>query len=202
MTADPHPESKSALRTRTLSARASLGSEARAEASLAIAGHLLRLPALFTSGTVSAYVGFDTEIDTAPFLAAILAQGKRLVLPRVVDVESRERRHLVLHQVGDVARDTRPGRWGIREPDPDLCPVVDPLDIDLVLLPGVAFDRSGGRLGYGAGFYDRLLGSMRPDCIRVAAAFSIQVVPAVPLEPHDQRVQRLVTEHGEIPLTG
>lgn len=159
------------------------------------------MPPLFTAGTVSAYAGFDTEIDTAPFLAAILAQGKRLVLPRVVDAGSRERRHLVLHQVGDAERDTRPGRWGIREPDPGLCPEIDPLDVDFMLLPGVAFDRRGGRLGYGAGFYDRLLGATRPDCVRVAAAFSVQLVAQVPVEPHDQRVGRLVTEDGEIALT-
>lgn len=194
-------EGKPALRARMLAARAALGTDARAQASADIAGHLLRLPALFTAGTLSAYVGFDSEIDTAPVLAAVLAQGKRLVLPRVVDADSRQRRHLVLHHVGDVDRDTRPGRWGIREPDPALCPVVDPLDVDCILLPGVAFDRAGGRLGYGAGFYDRLLASARPDCLRLAAAFSIQVVPQVPLEPHDQRIQRLVTEHGEIPLT-
>ncbi|MBY0439050.1 MAG: 5-formyltetrahydrofolate cyclo-ligase [Burkholderiales bacterium] len=197
---DPTVESKRALRAQVLAARASLGTDRRAEASAAIRSHLLRMPSLFTAGTVAAYVGFDTEIDTGPFIAAVLAQGKRLVLPRVVDGESRTRRHLVLHPVGDIERDTRPGRWGIREPDPALCAAVDPLDVDFVLLPGVAFDRRGGRLGYGAGFYDRLLGSMRPDCLRVAAAFSLQVVPQVPLEGHDQRVQRLVTEDGEIPL--
>jgi len=173
----------------------------RVDASAAIIGHLLRLPSLFTAGTVSAYVGFDTEIDTTDFLAKILAQGKRLVLPRVVDMDSRERRHLLLHQVGDVERDTLPGRWGIREPDPALCPAIDPLEVDFLLMPGVAFDRSGGRLGYGAGFYDRLLAAARPDCLRVAAAFSVQVVENVPLEPHDQRIQRLITENGEIPLT-
>jgi 5-formyltetrahydrofolate cyclo-ligase len=119
----------------------------------------------------------------------------------VVEAESRARRHLVLHQVGDIDRDTRPGRWGIREPDPARCPAIDPLEVDLVLLPGVAFDRRGGRLGYGAGFYDRLLTRLRTDCVRVAGAFSLQVVAEVPLEPHDQRFQCLVTEAGEVPLT-
>lgn len=205
MTIDPDArssrESKAALRARMLASRAGLSPAQRASAAAAINGCLVGLPALSTAVTVSGYVGFDTEIDTLPFLATVLAQGKRLLLPRVVDVESRERRHLVLHQVGDLDRDTRPGRWGIREPDPALCPAVDPIEVDLILLPGVAFDLRGGRLGYGAGFYDRLLPALRPDCLRVAAAFSIQVVPRVPLEAHDQRVQRLVTEAGELTLT-
>ncbi len=200
MNVDPGAEDKAALRARILAVRAAVGAAARARASADIVAHLLRLPSVSAAGTLAAYVGFDTEIDTAPLLSALLVRGRRLVLPRVVDVESRERRHLVLHQVGDVERDTRPGRWGIREPDPTRCPVVDPSDVDCILLPGVAFDRTGGRLGYGAGFYDRLLARARPDCLRLAAAFSIQVVPQVPIEPHDQRVQRLVTEHGEVAL--
>jgi 5-formyltetrahydrofolate cyclo-ligase len=205
MTADPGTDAshdrKRKLRERVLAARAAMLPEARAAASSAIARHLLGMPPLVTARTVAAYVGFDTELDTLPFLAAVLAQGRRLLLPRVVDVESPERRHLVLHQVGDIDRDTRPGRWGIREPDASVCPAVDPLEVDLILLPGVAFDRRGGRLGYGAGFYDRLLLRLRPDCLRVAAAFSVQVVPAVPLEPHDQRVERLLTDAGELLLT-
>ena len=84
---------------------------------------------------------------------------------------------------------------------PARCPAIDPTEVDLVLLPGVAFDRRGGRLGHGAGCYDRLLPGLRPDCVRVAAAFSLQVVPEVPVEPHDQRFQRLVTEDGEVMLT-
>ena len=192
---------KSALRESVLAARAAQDPALRAANGASIVDHLLRLPSVFTARTLCAYVGFDTEIDTAPFLATVLAQGRRLLLPRVVEAGSRTRRHLVLHQVGDVDRDTRPGRWGIREPDPARCPAIDPLDIDLVLLPGVAFDRRGGRLGYGAGFYDRLLTRLRPDCLRVAAAFSLQVVAEVPLEPHDQRCQCLVTEAGEVPLT-
>jgi len=194
-------ESKSALRAQVLSVRASMHPDRRAEASTAITGHLLRLPALSTAVTVAGYVGFDSEIDTVDLLAALLGQGKRLVLPRVVDGASPQRRHLSLHRVDDVERDTRPGRWGIREPDPASCPAIDPQALDLVLLPGVAFDRRGGRLGYGAGFYDRMLATLRPDCLRVAAAFSIQIVPQVPLEPHDQRIQRLVTESGEMLLT-
>ncbi|MCE2950442.1 MAG: 5-formyltetrahydrofolate cyclo-ligase [bacterium] len=201
MTADPDPESKPALRARVLSARAAMDARARAAAGAAIVAHLLRQPTLSTARTVAAYVGFDTEIDTTPFLAAVLAQGRRLLLPRVVDVESKTRRHLVLHEVGDVDRETRPGRWGIREPDPALCAAIDPLEADLILVPGVAFDRRGGRLGYGAGFYDRLLSGLRPDCLRVAACFPVQLVPAVPLEAHDQRIQRLVTDRGEVFLT-
>jgi len=192
---------KAALRERILAARAAQDPAQRTANGARIVEHLLRLPCVRTAGTLCAYVGFDSELDTVPFLAAVLARGTRLLLPRVEDVESRARRHLVLHEVRDIDRDTRPGRWGIREPDPARCPAIDPTEVDLVLLPGVAFDRRGGRLGHGAGFYDRLLPGLRPDCVRVAAAFSLQVVPEVPVEPHDQRFQHLVTEDGEVMLT-
>jgi 5-formyltetrahydrofolate cyclo-ligase len=193
------PDTKATLRRTILTARAALPPERRRADSAAIVDRLPKLPAFSPATTIAAYVGFDTEIDTAPFLAQVVGAGKRLLLPRIVDVESRERRHLVLHAVEDMALDTRPGRWGILEPDPGRCPAIDPTEVDLLLLPGVAFDRAGGRLGYGAGFYDRLLPTLRPDCLRVAAAFSIQVVPAVPMEDHDQRFHWLVTEDSAAP---
>ena len=83
----PSQESKAALRASMLASRADLSTAQRAASSAAINGCLLGLPALSTAVTVSGYVGFDTEIDTLPFLAALLAQGKRLLLPRVVDAD-------------------------------------------------------------------------------------------------------------------
>jgi 5-formyltetrahydrofolate cyclo-ligase len=85
------------------------------------------------------------------------------------------------------------GVWGIREPRDD-APQVAMADLDMVLMPGLAFDRSGNRLGYGAGYYDRLLASALRKPVRVAAAFDCQVVDAVPTGPADQPFHILVTE--------
>ena len=96
----------------------------------------------------------------------------------------------------DLDADLTPGPWGIREPDPRRCPPVRPGDVDLVLVPGVAFDAGGGRLGYGGGYYDRLLGTCAEATTLVAAAFEVQMVERVPMGPGDRRVDLVVTERG------
>ena len=89
----------------------------------------------------------------------------------------------------------RPGPWRIPEPDPARCDLAAPADIDFILVPGVAFDPDGGRLGYGAGYYDRLLAAWpAPLPALVALAFEIQIVPAVPVLAGDHRVDLIVTE--------
>ena len=127
----------------------------------------------------------------ARFLHEVLAGGRTLVLPRV----DRAARRLALHEVLDLDGDLQPGTWGIPEPAPDRCRPVEPVEIDFVLVPGLVFDPGGGRIGYGAGYYDRLLGAWPPPVPPlVAAAFELQVVPAVPVLPTDRRVDLVVTE--------
>jgi 5-formyltetrahydrofolate cyclo-ligase len=100
---------------------------------------------------------------------------------------------LVLHAIGDPIADVVAGFRGIPEPRPD-APPVSPQAVDWVLVPGVAFDVAGGRLGYGGGYYDRLLPAMRAGTPRVAAAFEAQIVAHVPRAPHDAGVDAIVTE--------
>ncbi|MFN7754062.1 MAG: 5-formyltetrahydrofolate cyclo-ligase [Pseudomonadota bacterium] len=191
--ADDLDSRKSELRTRVREARAALTPQVRATESAAASARLLGMPFWADAGTVSAYLSIGEEFDTAAIVGDILRSGRRLLLPRIVDRQSRATRHLVLHAVDDPATDTLPGPWGIREPDPRRCPEVDPDEVDLVLVPGLAFDRQGGRLGYGAGFYDRLLAQTRAGCLRVATAFALQCREPVPMQPHDQRIDWLIT---------
>ena len=181
---------KTALRKRVLAARDALDPALRAAASAIITDTLAALPAFVAARTVMAYAGFGSEIDTAPFLAATLAAGKTLVLPRV----DRATRTLQLFVVRDPAADLVAGIWGIREPDPARCAAADPGTIGFVLVPAVAFTQDGDRLGYGGGFYDRLLASLDRRVARIAAAFDLQVVDHIPEGPDDQRVDQVVTE--------
>lgn len=145
-------------------------------------------------GVVLAYAGFGSELCTEAFMRRVLDDGKILLLPRV----NRGEQRLDIHEVKDPAGDLEAGTWGIREPRPDLCPRVEPAAIDFALVPGVAFDARGARLGYGGGFYDRLLaGCSEPRPSLVAAAFELQMVEAVPLEGHDARVDLIFTEGGK-----
>ena len=114
----------------------------------------------------------------------------RVALPRV----NRQAQQLDLFLVQDVVADTTAGTWGIREPIPKRCVIADPSAIDVVLAPGVAFTPTGERLGYGGGFYDRLLAGWRPRPAVIAAAYDIQVVDTVPIVAGDVAVDAVVTE--------
>ena len=158
--------------------------------SAAITARLLRLPAYRNAGIVSAYMSIGSELDTAAFVAEVLASGKQLLLPRV----DRSARSLVFHFVGDLERDLVPGIWGIREPDPAHCPVAELRDAHFVLVPGVAFTRAGDRLGYGGGYYDAQLANLTARASKVAAAYSLHVLDSRPTGPRDRRVDAVVTE--------
>ena len=192
---------KSDIRKRVLAQRDALSPEERRALSDRISARLLALDAFRAAGCVMAYMGFGGEFDTAQFVAAVLTGGKRLALPRV-DGTSRA---IKVHEVRDPQRELAAGVWGIREPRVDLCPEIPATQIGFVLVPGVAFTRRGERLGYGGGYYDGFirglgaqglaLGAQRP--VLVAAAFSLQVLPEVPLSDRDQRVDLVVTEDAE-----
>jgi 5-formyltetrahydrofolate cyclo-ligase len=185
-------EAKRSLRRQVLLWRDGLDAAWREHASRVIFERVARLAPVRGAGRMLAYHSFGSETVTVPFLRQVLAEGRRLVLPRI----DRPARSLTLHEVHDLDADLVSGPWGIREPDPGRTRDVDPADLDVVLVPGVAFDRTGGRLGYGGGYYDRLLGACAPGTVLVAAAFEGQVVERVPVGPQDRSVDVVVTEEG------
>jgi 5,10-methenyltetrahydrofolate synthetase len=189
---DPHrAAAKAAMRREILVRRDALDPTVRGRLSEAALAHAQALDAFRRARAVLAYASFGSELDTRLLLRLVLASGRTLVLPRV----DREARRLVLHEVRDLDADLQPGTWGIPEPSPARCRLAAAAGIDFVLVPGLVFDPDGGRIGYGAGYYDRLLGAWpAPAPPLVAAAFDLQVVPAVPVLPTDRRVDVVVTE--------
>jgi 5-formyltetrahydrofolate cyclo-ligase len=183
---------KAALRRSILSKRNAVPVVQRVQSSAVITRHLLDLPAFTAAQAVLAYLSFGSEYDTQALVDALLAQGKRLILPRV----DRANRRLELFEVSDPQAQTAAGTWGIREPVPERSLAASRGDISMVLVPGVAFTPRGDRLGYGGGFYDRLLAgwSSRPPA--VAAAFAVQIVDRLPMGPDDVRIDAVVTEDG------
>src|SRR5262249_7235385 len=127
------------------------------------------------------------------FVADALRQGKTLVLPRV----ERSARSLILHAVQDPATELAAGVWGIREPRPGLCAEVAPEAVEFVLVPGVAFTARCERLGYGGGYYDRLIPSFAGSAFLAAAAYSAQIVTALPVTSSDRSVDVVMTESAE-----
>jgi 5,10-methenyltetrahydrofolate synthetase len=182
-------QEKAALRRTILARRDTVDLASRTRTSQTITQRLRALPAYRAASVVAAYASFGSELDTADFLATILADGKRLYLPRI----DRVQRILELRRVTHLGADLVPGVWGIREPA-ERCPILALAHIEFMLVPGVAFTAGGARLGYGGGFYDRLLVSLERRGVRVAAAFQLQMVDQLPEGPHDQRVDMVVTE--------
>ncbi|MBX3715405.1 MAG: aminodeoxychorismate synthase component I [Burkholderiales bacterium] len=185
----PHP-AKTAMRRELLAARDALFSGGSAGFSAAITARLRQLVEYRRARTVLATLSFGTEWDTRAFAEAVLADGKVLVLPRVV----REPRSLALHAVANLGTDLQPGVWGIEEPDPARCPQVPLSQVDFALVPALSCSEGGVRLGYGAGYFDRLLAGAGTRTFAVVALPEALVRAAVPSEAHDVPVDALLTE--------
>ena len=179
---------KDTLRKQVLNARAALSPAVRHAKSALIEERLFALPAFHEATVVMFFASFRSEADTHPMIRRALAEGKRVVLPKV------QGQALVLIEIGDFDRDVSPGAWGIPEPRSGV--PVRLGDIGMIIVPGAAFDERGNRMGYGAGFYDHLLSDYQGAT--VAVAFELQVAPSVPTEPHDVPVKLIVTEERAI----
>ncbi len=188
-TADSLRETKRALRERVLAARDSLPPEFRAAASAAICRALARRGDFAAASTVLLTSPFGSEWDTMPLLLIALERGKAVALPRV----NATAHTLELCRLSEPSRDVGPGYRGIPEPQSH-CALIAADAIDWVLVPGIAFDTAGHRLGYGGGYYDRLLPQLRRDAARIAGAYEMQLVDRVPAGAHDVPVQGLATE--------
>jgi 5-formyltetrahydrofolate cyclo-ligase len=181
---------KSQLRSRLLEARAALAAPARARAATEIHQHLARLPRLGRAKAVLGYAAFGSEVDLDPYLRTLIARGVGVFLPWV------EGAALGVGRVRDLDADLVPGWRGVREPRVSGRRPARPDRLHAVLVPGIAFDRRGNRLGYGGGHFDRLLAGLARDTLIVGVAFEVQLVDAVPVAGHDRPVDVVVTETG------
>jgi 5-formyltetrahydrofolate cyclo-ligase len=175
---------KKILRKQVLSAREGLSAEERAKKSREIEERIFSLPEFMSARVVMFFASFRSEVETGPMIRHALTSGKRVVLPKVKDKE------LALFEIMDFDADVSPGAWGIPEPHESRPAKIE--TIDLIIVPGAAFDARGNRLGYGAGFYDKLLPAFKK--MTVALAFEVQILPRVPVDAHDVPVKKIVTE--------
>jgi len=184
---------KGALRKRVLRARSALDPRLRASLGRAITARLIELEEFRQAGTVHLYIdALPGEVPTHDLATRALAEGKRVAVPRIVAYEPPEMVGLEIGSLDELTRSPA-GLW---EPDPTCAERVLEAEIDLVVVPGVAFDRTGQRLGLGGGFYDRWLASVQAPT--VGLAFSLQVVERVPHTERDHGVDRIVTENDVI----
>lgn len=178
------------LRKRILGARDGLTAESRREKSGAVMENFWSLPEIQQWSTLFIYVDFRSEVETLELIQRCLARGIRVAVP-LVDAKAVRMIPLLIK---DPEQDLVSGYYDIPEPDPKKTTLVDAGEIDAVVIPGSVFDIYGGRLGYGGGYYDRFLVNDAPQAKRIGFAFEMQIVEKVPVEPHDQPLDILITE--------
>jgi 5-formyltetrahydrofolate cyclo-ligase len=182
---------KQALRQSIIARRLALPQTERWQLSQQIVERICQLNAYKSAVCVLGYWNFGAEFAAEWWVKQALQDGKILCLPKV----NPQTKQLEIYRVTDLNADLATGMWGIHEPLPERCALIEDLSaIDFILLPGVAFSINGARLGYGGGFYDKLLARLTHRPTLLAAAFSIQMQDEIPQETTDIPVDFVVTE--------
>lgn len=190
-----HEESlaqKKILRARVLACRRALTAEFREAAGAAICARFYQEEAFLQAGTVFAYASMPDELPLYGLLAECLSRGKRVVLPLITGKGEMEA--VRLPALDALVK----GAFGIPTVDPARRQIVSGEEIDCIVVPGAAFTEHGDRLGLGGGYYDRYMREKAPQARRVALTFDCLVVPSIPMEAHDERVETILTETRRI----
>ncbi len=188
---------KSDLRARAKTARDAEPDRGPKEAAIAL--RVEELPEYRRARVVASYVGVNSEVATRGLIEGRLARGEATA---VVYRQDGDLALCLIQSLDELAQ----ASFGLWEPVPSVVADAErhyaPEDVDLFLVPGLAFDPAGGRIGYGKGYYDRLLGAARPGAVFLALAFECQMVDQVPMSPRDVPVNLVVTERATYrPLT-
>lgn len=181
-------QEKKNIRNQILQHRESLDLYTRSQWDESIYNKLINSEAYKRANTIFAFVSFKSEVDTHKIIRYALEDGKTICVPRI---ESKQK-GLEIFKIEDFEQ-LKKGYFGILEPV-ESCPEADSKELDLILMPGVAFDRQGGRLGYGAAFYDRFLSKLDKKVDKIALAYHFQILDNIPMDEHDVRIDGVITE--------
>ncbi len=169
------------------------------EKSLAIFNILKETDLYKNADNVMVYITLDNEneVSTAPLINDLFDKGKRIFVPLTVH----KTKELIVSELKDLEGDLEIGNFGVMEPKKETTRPVDPSILDLVIVPGVAFDKEGYRIGHGAGYYDRFLPRLSEKTATVSLAFDMQLIDKVPTCCHDIAVEYIITEKQLIKCT-
>ncbi|MEW6418983.1 MAG: 5-formyltetrahydrofolate cyclo-ligase [Nitrospirota bacterium] len=180
---------KKTIRREILKRRDEISPEIKAGKDSLIKQRLFSLPEFIAVKTVFFYASFRSEVETLSMIKESLKMGKRVVLPKV----QRKGNMIKLYEIADI-NELSPGYMGIPEPFFSNSRFLSLDELDLIVIPGVAFDYSGNRLGYGGGYYDMLLAQRQKEMPIIALAYEEQLVDSIPVEEHDVKVDVIVTD--------
>ncbi len=180
------------VRSRFLKQRSQLTPADRKTMSIQIAKKLLTLPIFQEKSIFFIYCNYHSEVETTTLLTQCLIAGKVVAVPLTVPEESL----LLAVQITDPTMDLSKGYKGIPEPKPSLAQqrLMNPKSLQIAIIPGAIFDRSGYRFGYGGGYYDRFLALQAPQAYRIGLGYSMQVIDSLPVASHDIPMDMLITE--------
>lgn len=181
---------KKAFRTEILEKRKNMSQEELEKKSSSIAKALFSTDFYRNSKHVMIYVDFRNEVRTEEIIKTALKEGKSVVIP----ISVMESKQLILSKLFDYDKELETGTYGILEPKSEFIREVVPELIDLILVPGVAFDKRGYRIGYGGGYYDRFLSNIQKSVPKIALAFDLQIVPHVKEGKYDIPMDYVITE--------
>ncbi len=185
-------EDKKVMRKKLKAQRAALPMPVVEQSSKAVCEAVLASALYAKAHTILGYLAFGTELNIDSVLLQAIADGKRVCVPRITSDTTFDA--VVLHDLQHFAFD----RFGIRNVVPPY-EVLAPGELDLILVPGVAFGRDGSRMGMGAGFYDRYM-QQAPQAVRVGLAYDALLQQGLPCDAYDQKVQYLISESGLVKI--
>lgn len=188
-------EQKKSIRNLIKEKKSHLTSEYILTSSNKITNILLNLDTFKNAGTVMCYLSFGNEVDTKEIIDTCLKSDKTILVP-VIKRNADGTSYMEASRLQNQNDDLSPGIMGILEPKGTSIRIMDPTLIDLIIVPGLAFDRKGNRLGYGAGYYDCFLERLSEDCKLIALTFSCQMVDKIPTQKHDKQIRAIITEKG------
>ncbi|WP_092921375.1 MULTISPECIES: 5-formyltetrahydrofolate cyclo-ligase [Romboutsia] len=181
---------KKEFRKKVISDRNNQNYESLCKNSSIITQKILALDCIKKAKNIMLYLDFNNEVKTDELIVKLLSLGKTVSSPITI----KEEKKLIPSQIIDLKDGVKIGTYGIREPKPECSPEVEVKDIDVVIVPAVAYDKDCYRLGYGGGFYDRFIERLREDAITVGIAFDLQIFDSVPKEDHDAQLDYIITE--------
>ncbi|HAG68358.1 MAG TPA: 5-formyltetrahydrofolate cyclo-ligase [Lachnospiraceae bacterium] len=202
-------EYKQSFRRRAIAARDNIEAETRRKKDRLIRERLVSLPEFERAGSLGLYCSYRSEVDTRDIIEIALGMGKRVFLPKCAVNDSRP--ELRFYRIASLSQ-LKKGYKGIPEPDEEGCEALSGQELELLIVPGTAFDTSGYRMGYGKGFYDAFISYYRSEAslsssgnlkpvFTIGLAYSEQVFDKIPAEEHDVRLDMLLMDIGEIRIS-
>lgn len=182
---------KSTIRQQILEKRASLAPQIIERAGKAAAEKLAVMKEYERANTIMAYMDFRNEVPTGPIIDMIRNSGRKLYLP--LTDKNFNLVPFLIPEEKSLSDCLVTSAYGIAEPDPNVCSEADPNSIDLIIIPGSVFDQYENRMGYGKGCYDRFLASLAPEAFKLALAYDFQVLPCIPADPTDVKMDKILT---------